>query len=968
MRVALAGLVLALAHSAHAADIGWNQTGAGTFGYGDQANWVDGNINGLWDASLVLTSAQTVTFDADTVLTTGLTFRYDGGFNPTLRGAGGDRTLTLGGDIVVDTVSTTRTINLGGNAGQNLNVDLGGVTRTLGVASGRTLGFVNVISNGGIVMNGGTVNFSGANTYTGTTTVNSGNLSLNGAAGGVAGSDITLRANTSNSTTTLTFNNSSSGVSGTNRAKSVALQGAGHSNGVALNVSGNSGADSVDTIANAVSAVSGFSTMTLSANAARNLRLEAGSFVRNAGTTVLFRGSDLGVSPIAAQTAGDANLQFGTVTLSGGDGVAGQTNIGIIKGAYGDVVSNGAGSGLVTHDSTHGVRLLDFATEYQATIADGQNQADNVRFARASGDPAPDINLTAPETTINSLSFRITGAGTNSGVTISGDVGTTLRLESGMIFASQAVTAAAATDAMTISVPTLDLNGQEGVLVSFTAGVNNGNTPAPLLINSSIGNDGGNGVTIGGTGEVIFGGSTAHTYTGVTTINSGILRLNKTVANSGIPGDLVMNGGILLKNNNAIPDTASVTLNAGTFWFDSTTSSGNNNHVETLLNFTLNGGVAGHHGSNAVLNINGNATVNVGDLSMNQGGDLTVLGTTALNGGRLMAREASSTTVQNAVTTLNHLAIQNTASSAYTAVVLNSHPTNQGSRLILNGDLTFTGNATNPNTTRIDSSDGTLANQGVIALNGTRTFAIGNGAADVDVTIVPALTDNGANAGGLLKTGPGVLAILGANTYTGPTNVDSGTLVISGSLNGTAMVTVADGATLSTDEAATVTLAMGGGVMLDGTLSPGGAGSHGTFTLEPGVGGTLTFGSASTLALDLNLVPTNADRVRFGTAGDWLGGSGTATLTLGGAVDYGATYTVFENALTVGFTFAAITGYDTLNYSAELTQAGSDYVLSFEAIPEPGLGGLLLGGFGVLVGTRRMRGRPIRSNASSGGN
>jgi autotransporter-associated beta strand protein len=238
----------------------------------------------------------------------------------------------------------------------------------------------------------------------------------------------------------------------------------------------------------------------------------------------------------------------------------------------------------------------------------------------------------------------------------------------------------------------------------------------------------------------------------------------------------------------------------------------------------------------------------------------------------------------------------------------------------------------------------------------------------VDVTIVPVLTDNGANAGGLFKTGPGVLAILGANTYTGPTNVDSGTLVISGSLNGTAMVTVADGATLSTDEAATVTLAMGGGLTLDGTLSPGGGGSNGTFMLEPGVGGTLTFGGTSMLALDLNLVPTNADRVRFGTAGDWLRGSGAATLTLGGAVDYGATYTIFENALTVGFAFAAITGYDTLNYSAELTQAGSDYVLSFEAIPEPGLGGLLLGGFSVLVGTRRMRGRPIRSNASSGGN
>jgi autotransporter-associated beta strand protein len=281
------------------------------------------------------------------------------------------------------------------------------------------------------------------------------------------------------------------------------------------------------------------------------------------------------VSPIASQTAGDANIRFGgTVALLGGTGTAGQTTIGIIKGAYGDLANNGNGSGLVTHDSTSGVRLLDAATEYATTVTNGQTQLDNVRIVRATGDVSQDVNLMAATTTINSLSFRITGAGANSGVTVSGDPGATLRLNSGVIFASQSVTTAAATDAMTISVPTLDLNGQEGVFVAFTAGINNGNTPAPLLINSSIANDGGNGVTVGGTGQVIFGGAEAHAYTGVTTINSGILRLNKSVTNIGIPGDLVMNGGTLLKNANAIPDSANLTLNGGTFWFDNTTSSG----------------------------------------------------------------------------------------------------------------------------------------------------------------------------------------------------------------------------------------------------------------------------------------------------------------------------------------------------------------------------------------------------------
>jgi hypothetical protein len=196
---------------------------------------------------------QTITFATDTVLVTGLTFVYDGGFNETLRGTGGDRSLTLTGNIVVNTVSTTRTINFGAGAGQNLNVDLGGATRTFTVGAGRTLGFVNVISNGAIVASGGTINFSGANTYNGTTTLNAGTMSLNGALGSSANSDFTLNANRTNNTT-LVFNSNTSGVTGSNRAKSVRLNGAGSTNGVFLNVTGNSGADSVDTISNTLTA------------------------------------------------------------------------------------------------------------------------------------------------------------------------------------------------------------------------------------------------------------------------------------------------------------------------------------------------------------------------------------------------------------------------------------------------------------------------------------------------------------------------------------------------------------------------------------------------------------------------------------------------------------------------------------------------------------------------------------------
>ena len=961
----LAGGIAATAPLSNAADSGWNLAGAGTFPYMDTANWVGGNINGLWDSSLTITGNQFATFDADAVLTTGLDFRYDGGFNVTLRGNGGDRTLTLGGDINVNTVSSTRTVTLGvTTAGQALNIDLGGVTRTFTVGTGRSLGFVNVIANGGVVVNGGTINYSGANTYSGATTVNSGNLSLNGGAGSVAASDISVRA-IAGSTTTLTLNNGTNGNVGTNRAKSVSLLGVGNSGGVALNVTGNSTVNTVDTISGALTAANGFSTVTVTANGSKNLRLEAGSFLRMAGSTILFRGSDLGVSSIASQTAGDANILFGAVALSGGGGAAGQTTIGVIRGAFGDPTPGGSGSGLVTHDASNGLRMLDTVSEYKASITDGQTQLDNVRLARALNDAAIDQNLTAVTTTINSLSFRVSGASTGAGVTLSGDAGTTLKIASGMIFANQTVTGPTSADAMAISVPTLDLNGQEGVFLSFTAGVTNGNTSAPLQINSSISNDGGNGVTIGGTGQIIFGGSTAHTYTGVTTINSGILRLAKTGGAPGIPGDLVMNGGTLLKNTNSIPDTASLTLNGGQFWLDTTTSSGNNNNAETILNLTLNGGAILHHGSNNAFTVNGDAMLLRGDLTSNQGGDISVLGATTLNGGRIIARESSSAASQNGITNISNLAVLNSASGAYTPLILNAHSTNLGARLNLTGDVAFTGNATNSNTVTFGSSDTALANQGNIALTGMRTFAVGNGAADVDLTIVPALTDNGANVGGVRKTGLGTLALVGANTYTGGTNVDAGTLIVGGSLNGSSQLSVASGATLGSDAAATITLATGGGITLDGTLAPGGVGNNGTLTFELGAGGTLSFGNSAVLALDLGLSPENSDRVRFGTAGDWLTGSGLAVLNLSGQIDYGLTYSVFENVSTAGFAFEAVTGYDTFNYAAHVNQVGAEYKLSFEAIPEPALGGLFLGGLAVLAGARRLRGRHAASNASS---
>ena len=184
--LAVAG-ALALVPQLHA---GFNQTGAGPYDYNNTANWVGGTINGTWDSSLTLGAAQTVTFAADTVLTTGLTFNYAGNYGLTFTSTNSTaRTLTLGGDIGLNTGGGTSANATLGSGSNPLNLNLGGVPRTITVAANRTLTISNALSNGSITNAGaGTLTLAGANTYTGTTAVNGGTLNLAGNEAAATGS------------------------------------------------------------------------------------------------------------------------------------------------------------------------------------------------------------------------------------------------------------------------------------------------------------------------------------------------------------------------------------------------------------------------------------------------------------------------------------------------------------------------------------------------------------------------------------------------------------------------------------------------------------------------------------------------------------------------------------------------------------------------------------------------------------
>jgi autotransporter-associated beta strand protein len=137
-----------------------------------------------------------------------------------------------------------------------------------------------------------------------------------------------------------------------------------------------------------------------------------------------------------------------------------------------------------------------------------------------------------------------------------------------------------------------------------------------------------------------------------------------------------------------------------------------------------------------------------------------------------------------------------------------------------------------------------------IDLKGGRTVQVNNNTGSLaDIAEFSGILADGGTAGGLTKTGNGVLILSGANTYSGTTTVSAGTLQITGSNSGGGGTTVSG----------TGILQLTSGTLASGTLALNG-GMIEAYGTARSVANTITWGGNFTLGgtQDLNLTSTTA--------------------------------------------------------------------------------------------------------------
>lgn len=837
---------------------------------------------------------------------------------------GGTGSLNIG-------TGSTGSITFGGDASNNMNyVGVGGGNGVLNV-NGGTVNFNNSTSGSG---NGYLNVGSNSDTSTGSIVVNGGNLNVG---------------------TWLKLGGTHNNGNGTNATSSLAITtgtvtlGGGSdatSNGV-LFMNGSAGNNTVNT---------GTSTLTLNSGGVLNVKqIQAG----NEGTkTIYFDGGTLRAGAVSTSFL---NVATGlTVNVMGG-GANFDTQANSITVAAA-LTNGGGGGGLTVSGSGSAVLTLTGANTFTGatTINSGAglqigNGTTNGSIAASSGvsnSGSLTFNLATGSTSVNAITG--TGSFTKSGA--------------GTLTLSQANTIGGNA---TLCAGVLNLNGAT-TSVGGILSINNG-----TLENGTINYTGLSAIASNGTANVSadLTGNTSWTKTGAgTLLLTGSASLSGTGASLNVSGGTfqIGDGGTLTVGNRLLAQGGALQIDAGGFASFRGDSANSANYVGVdggAGTLTMNGGTLNFNTSTngagwlriGANSATGNATINAGLLdighSLNLGARFNNDGATAATGsgtltvagtGQVIVGSGTNTTTAGG--NKGYLYLKNAAAGSSGSATVNLDGGSLTAERIVAGSgggtktVNFNGGtliASASDANFLDAASGFTAN---VKNDGAKFDT-----QEFHVTVRADLVANGA--GGLTKSGNGILTLSGANTYSGGTTVSEGTLLVNGDNSAaTGNVTVASGTTLGGIGK------IGGNTSVTGTLSTGTLATVGSVgTLDFGTKG-LTFDGTSSWLIDLvQGVTESSDSISVSAL---IIGAGS-NLTFNHTNSYNgdeiytlASYTsrsgTFANFATSGV--YTIGGGDYfLNYGS-----GTNGAITLTAVPEPGTLSLLGLAFGGYV-FRRLR-------------
>ena len=527
-----------------------------------------------------------------------------------------------------------------------------------------------------------------------------------------------------------------------------------------------------------------------------------------------------------------------------------------------------------------------------------------------------------------------------------------------MTFANQRYTIAAGPNALTINGGILAV--ADGTVASpvILGADNSWETVGTATLTVSGNVSGGFGITKQGPGTLIISGS--NTYTGTTTVNSGILQLNSAGA---LPAgaNVVVAGGALDIHGQTISigdlgfgdgaslEVASITDSGATA--GSLTLGGDVTYTGTFNGgFTYSSPVTIAHDIQLA---SGTHHFTSPDTALGNNYDIVISGALTGSGGVTkdganfyMALTGANT--YSGATVINagffYAAAANTLSSA-SAVIVNS-----AGVLSLNPTVAQTGVVVGD----YNQTIGSLAGAGFVILDAATLTMGGDGTSTTFSGTI-------SGTGGIVhKTGAGTLTLSGANTYTGNTFVDAGTILVSGSIAG--LTRVNSGGTLEGTGTTANIVAVSGGTVLPGTTTGAGLLKSKSFTLSSGahlsleLGGTTGTGTSGTLYSELKVTGTVAlgGDVQFSFFGGYTPQvNDIFYIILNDGID--APTGTFSNAVGGVITSGGIQ-YQ-VNYAAngDAGSAANDVSLKVIAVPEPGAGLLALTGLAAGLGGLRPR-------------